>query len=398
MAQHENIPLTAGPHAADLKVEVEAVIKPHLDSPDCPPFPLDELAVMAWVCCRNHLGIATDQEIFKWLLHNFRYYRNLVVEDLYDAPYSRHGTRLIDALNSVVRNLVSTRSGHEVPMLTLRRDNATRRSGSGSACMNTLANSRQYLRRALGSELKCFHRFFALPPELRLMIYQELFGMEEVLLCSDIGYFQGPEDNINFTMVHDDPKEAAGASFEYGQARKLVKHYATLGSPAKTLSPLLANRQIFQEAMPVFYNINTFRVCGPKRLVQLLRWCGASRRAQFSRIEVEEYDDGKRATTKEVFDLLAGVKQLQYLSITTRDSWFLKKPTSAPKNINWVRSLCKLKVASLQIESIGGQIASYVREERSRMASEVEQVKPKKRASTTSRARATKTKKATTAT
>lgn len=398
MAQQANTILTASPRAADLKAEVEAIIKPHLNSLNCPPFPLDEVAVMAWVCCRNHLGITTDKEMFKWLLHNFRYYRNLVVEDTHEKPYPADRNSLKNKLDRVVRSLTSPRFGHEMPMRTLDCKDASSSSISGSECITTLANSRQYLRRALGSELKYFPRFFELPPELRLMIYQELLVTEEVLLCSNARYARGSERNVQFTMVQDHPEEVIGETSGSTRSRKVTRHYANTRSPGNTLSLLLSNRRIFQEALPIFYNANTFRIRGVERLVQFLRGCGASRRALFTRIEIEQYDDGRRAITKEVFDLLAGIKQLQNLRISTEDWWFLRKSKSIPKNIQWVGLLCKLKVASLQIESIGGQIASYVREERSRMASEVEQVMTKKKASTTSRARATKTKKTTTAT
>ena len=386
----------ANRRAAALKAGVEAVIKPHLHRQSCPPFSLDELAIMAWIHCRNHNEISTEKDMYKRLMENFRYYRNLAVEDIYN-PTRLTEDLLRTELNYIVRNLSSPRYGHEMPMRTLYRDDATYPSRPGAVCINTLANSRQYLRRVLGSELKHFPQFFVLSPELRLMIYQELLCMDKVLLYLGTGYFQDLECNVDFAMVQDHREQRAGEIPERRRARKAVKHYANTGPPEKTLSLLLANRQIFQEAMPVFYNVNTFRVRGVKRLVQLLGRCGASRRARFSRIEVEEYDDGGRAITKEVFELFAGIKQLQYLRIFTDDEWFLKQSTSHPSNIQWVRLLCKLKVTSLHIESIGGQIASYVRKERSRLDSEVDQVKPKKKASTTSRTGATKTEKASTA-
>ena len=398
MALQENTTLNIVPHAADLKLEVEALIKPHLDSLDCPPFPLDELAVMAWVCCRNHVGITTEKEIFRWLLKNFKYYRNLVVEDFYARATASDSSRLKHDLDRVARNLAPPRLWHEVPMRRLHRDVAGIPSRSESACITTLAHSRRYLRRALGSELEWFPRFFELPAELRLMIYQHLFYMQHLLVFSTALFCRAGPYTMSFELFDDRHEDMTGDISDETRVWKLAKHCAYTRAPEKMLSLLLSNRQIFREAMPVFYNVNTFRVRDVEKLVQLLRWCGPFRRTQFTRIEVEQYDDASRAITKEVFDLLADIKQLQYLRITTEDGWFLKKSTTTPKNIHWVRLLCKVKVDSLHVESVGGRIASYVREERSRMGSDAEQVKTKKKASTTSRTPATKAKKASTTT
>jgi hypothetical protein len=346
MALQENTTLNIVPHAADLKLEVEALIKPHLDSLDCPPFPLDELAVMAWVCCRNHLDISTEKDMYKWLVENFKYYRNFAVEDIY-RPNRYTGETLRSNLNFVVRNMTGQRFGHEMPVRTLYRQDATSSSVSGLSCITTLANSRQYLRRAMGRELKEFPQFFALPPELRLMIYQHVFCMEGVLEHIDGGILE---------MVHDYPEEGPDGVPECMRARKVATHRVNNMSSGKTLSLLLSNRQIFREAMPVFYNVNTFRVLNIFRLVSFLRRCGPFRRAQITRIEVEQYCEPRRATTKEVFELLAEIKQLQYLKISTDDQVFLKKSTTAPKNIPWVKLICKMKVASLHVESVGGRI------------------------------------------
>ena len=145
--------------------------------------------------------------------------------------------------------------------------------------------------------------------------------------------------------------------------------------------------------MPVFYNINTFRVDSLPELSLLLSKCGATRRAHFTSIEIEHSSDLGRTATKKAFDLLAQVKQLQHLRVKTRDHRFLHNPTTNPENLYWVKLLCRLRVASLDVEGHGGRIETHVREARSRKKSDVKQAKPKKGSHMVSRIYSTRSKK-----
>lgn len=169
--------------------------------------------------------------------------------------------------------------------------------------------------------------------------------------------------------------------------------------PPRELMPLLlANRQIFQEAMPVFYNVNTFRVDNFLELMRLLRFCGATRRAHFTHIEVRYPDHVSRSTAKKAFDLLAEAKQLQSLKVWVDDSPLRGPPYIDPQKVYWVKWLCKLDVPSLHIEGDGGKIETYIREQRALKDSDVEQVKFKKRSLKKSGAAATTTNKVSKAT
>lgn len=64
MDQHTDTMAFPDPYVLDLKSEVEMAIKPHVNSKERPPSSPAELAVMAWVCERNHLDIITMKSFF----------------------------------------------------------------------------------------------------------------------------------------------------------------------------------------------------------------------------------------------------------------------------------------------------------------------------------------------
>lgn len=82
---------------------------------------------------------------------------------------------------------------------------------------------------------------------------------------------------------------------------------------------LSVNRQIFEDAMPVFYNINTFEVKCIQELSRMLRLCGSRQRVCFSHIEFEHIYSGTKDIRNKVFKMLAQVKQLQRLTVHTGD-------------------------------------------------------------------------------
>jgi hypothetical protein len=105
--------------------------------------------------------------------------------------------------------------------------------------------------------------------------------------------------------------------FEDGKDHsKLMKCYHTepLG---KILALLGTNRQIFREAMPVFYNINHFHAVGVEEAVRMLQHCGPERRKHFKSISFGLQTQVSWADTKHCVELLMEVKDIHTLLIKT---------------------------------------------------------------------------------
>jgi hypothetical protein len=158
MAQHIDIMASPEPYVLDLKSEVEMAIKPHADSKERPPFSPAELAVMAWVCERNHLDIITKKSVFEWVMKTFSYYNTLVLDHVYEAT-SYRSKEVTTVLSGLVHDLSSVTDRREAPMQSMFR----KHESDGLAYISTLADARKFLRRALGNELDSFDSLICLP-------------------------------------------------------------------------------------------------------------------------------------------------------------------------------------------------------------------------------------------
>ena len=210
------------------------------------------------------------------------------------------------------------------------------------------------------------------------MIYNEVFRVNGVLIYNHSLTRKASADRQGFGIRLCRPQTASEKTSDGTVAWSFLGHDVYTGPPETMLSLLLTNLQIFQEAMPVFYNINTFKVPDFLELMRLLHYCGPTRRLHFTHIQVRDCDAVSRATSKKAFDLIAQIKQLQSLEIQIGDYCNFKNSSVEPQKLYWVKWLCKLSVPSLHIEGNGGRIGAYIREQRSGKEGEVDQAKPKK--------------------
>ena len=129
------------------------------------------------------------------------------------------------------------------------------------------------------------------------------------------------------------------------------------------MSLLLVNRQIFEEAMPVFYNINTFHVGCIQDLARMLRLCGERRRVYFSRIELEHRYRGTEDICKKVFKMLAEAKQLQHFTVRVHNAY-------NSDSTLWIDLLCDLKCQSVELLGKCPDVRAYMQEYRAKKARE----------------------------
>lgn len=381
----------------DLKTELEALIKPHVDKDKSPPFSLTELAVIAWVCGEHESNVISEREIFTWLVITFRYYALVALESSkpFEGPGSRPGPsgHIRDLAASLSDSMVNV----EVPMQRVTKAIYSERS---TAYTTSLASSRAFLRRILKPGPKRFARFLDLPTEVRLAIYEEALYFPGALEYVD-RRFNADSKPRAFDVLWSEERAAKGAAALDGRillfSPWVLEHDRRVTAASTTiLALLLVNKQIFTEAVPIFYNINTF-ACDIYALPRMLRHCGERRRSYFSRLQisVSGYHGASKAFTKQAFAMLAEVKQLKDVEISTKDTSFpvevtSEKEHSLPHRMCWVNSLIELKTRSLHFTG-SPRIEAYVQGRRAlKIGDESEVASAKKQAAKSRKRKAPK--------
>jgi len=182
MAPHATTVVSAEPRVISLYAEIKAIVRLHAHDTVAPPFSPAELAVMAWVCCRNYQEIIPERQIFRWAVKQFKFYANLAVEDAYNLNRYKKRERRLPYLQNLYNGIATEITLHNVPIYPVciepDSDDDDEPSTESPAYISTLPKSRTFLRRALGNETSAFRRFLDLPAEIRLMIYAEVFRYE----------------------------------------------------------------------------------------------------------------------------------------------------------------------------------------------------------------------------
>jgi hypothetical protein len=363
----------------DLKAEVEAAVKPYASDTTKPPISVAELMVMAWVCRKNDDLAVSDEQISDWIFLTFGYYHQIALKELHrHANQEFHSPRWSSLpcrtpFLHFIRQRVFQLERLDFP-LSIKKDHEDEQ-----VFQSTTASSRQFLRRILKAELPSFSRFFQLPPELRMMVYEEVFQVDEnCWLQYDDEEFNPQYGTCQFRLSVS-PNRPKGSlvlnctkQLNTKMRHEKFRAWAT-ESTSQILALLCANRQIFEEAMPVFYNINTFAVPDIHGLSDMLLHCGARRRPFFTSIAFRftpSYGtarDGPKASIK-AFDLLKDVKCLRSLKVCVSDNDFLKGPGakfvarySSVGRIPGIRLLSEVRVLKLDTGSNCPLIDAYLR-------------------------------------
>lgn len=359
----------------NLKAEVEAVIRPYESSNAVPPFSVAELMVMAWVCrptqsCR----FVSDKEIHDWMSLKFGWYRKMALAQLYEHAFQRSSPPLWKEMTpfqhfSHQRALQMERL--DVPLEYLKFDKDAGRMKSNRA------SSRRFLRRVLQNEMPQFSRFLELPAEIRMMIYEETFRSGALVLqYTDVEFqSQSPTYKMRLSAQFQRPDQSFAHNWTlrmnlYPGDRLRVTKWATEPT-SKLMALLCVNRQIFKEAMPVFYSTHKFYVDNLHELGDMLLHCGPRRREHFTNISMSyssRYSDSiGPKTTSRAFKLLKEVKSLRSLEIAVEDQAFLKGGRSrsarheSVAKIPGMRMLSELRVRKLDFTCNCPMIESYLR-------------------------------------
>jgi hypothetical protein len=387
--------ITKPPHLViDLKAEVEEAVKPYADSIAIPPFSVAEIMTMAWVCCKGqYLPRISDEKISDWTIMTFGYYRMMALKELHAHSFQlcRTTPSHKNAFHNFTYQRLFESERLEFPLQALKVLRASHPSRRVYA--SRLASSRRFLRRALANEILTFDRFFELPAEVRLMIYEEVLRVPTGELQYDDHEFDPRNKSLQLRL--SSRGERPESSYQTNWSNTLATGRADsmrgykpnrwASEPTPQLMALLrVNRQIFEEAMPVFYSVNKFHVDSLQELTHMLQYCGARRRGCFSNVSFDYGEKTGPRTALKAFRLLMDVKYLHGLRISIEDKPYLESgpfssapPYKSPDLMPGMALLGIIRVRELEFPRVCPKIESYLRPRMLMTEDEAEKMKAK---------------------
>ena len=238
----------------DLRDKIEAAIHPWSNSSNKPPFAAGELIVMALVL---HNEALTLRSIMRWLATSFRYYDTLVFssfwENLRYDNYSRAQRRATaKTADEFKKEFEKTLNSYEFPVAKLRDQTGEDRLSI------SIAAAQIHLAERFGVEPQGTFPFLDLPPEIRSIIYEMVASYPQSGLILE-------SDGLNKIEIRADTRDFS-TSFSMPSSQSPSSSLTV--NPHQTIFSLLrASKQINEEFMSCFFNLNTFRFRGLSSLL-----------------------------------------------------------------------------------------------------------------------------------
>ncbi|KAH9826769.1 hypothetical protein Tdes44962_MAKER03312 [Teratosphaeria destructans] len=301
----------------ELTLDIERLIKPYTqDVNKQPPFSPAELVVMAAVCLKEFWS--NDSEIWLWIGRTFPYYRmrarkhwaTLVVEGQEAHPPFSDFTSVFDDYDLPLRNHSPGSQWFEV----------------------TTMAARTFLRERLEPPRPGHFRILDLPAELRLSIFELILKFPR----SGINCLREPPNASNQPHTTRIAVEVRVDESLRKPPPKTICAWAGWGhgvrvrSFARLFDLFLVNRQIYKEAMPIFYSNNKFHFEGAQSATTLLLRMKPARIEHLSYVrlglllEGPEDNKGEMSHFQLAMQALGTVRTLKVLAIELRSKEWLR--------------------------------------------------------------------------
>ncbi|KAK5711750.1 hypothetical protein LTR15_012345 [Elasticomyces elasticus] len=239
--------------ATDLRAQIDAAIGPwRVGNDDVkPPFDTTKLVIMALLVSDKSL---TRRQVWTWVIASFYYYGSKAADALWDWKPKATDTSTfwdwddnadadVPEVQALQRSLDEVYCRYDLPLKVTLASH-----GTGAWNLYTMSPAAGQKLLGLDSAVdNTIFPFFELPPELRNTIYTMMF--------------QYPASSLYFGDADRKPKVLSRDLDDATSSRPVVyqtrKPYSTKNL-SDILSPVLTNRQFYDEAMPIFFNLNTF--------------------------------------------------------------------------------------------------------------------------------------------
>ena len=314
----------------NLEKRLREAIAPYKNGYTMPPFSFPELLVIAVVLNKWR---KSKKGIHHWILQNFGYYRELALINQsnlgkHNDPNRKLAMRLSEDINEAFMDF-------EAPLFRQQQEDIHADDkllypessiDAGRWVVQSPAAAKHFLRRHLvtapARSRAC--RFMALPTELRLRIYEYalLFPKSGVQIQDR---YTRPKTLLAFSKDYD---KAATRVLASGQMSRGVRSQDYC-LPRRLNGPLISshlalfsvNKEIYQEAMPVFFGDNLFVCKSTRDLHDLLFGTTEERRNHIRYIAFSIIHDCKHYAAK-TFKLLATLPRLRHLDIWINEDSF----------------------------------------------------------------------------
>ncbi|KAK5138280.1 hypothetical protein LTR08_003341 [Meristemomyces frigidus] len=253
-----------------LATQISTAVRPWAKSKRRPSFTTEELVVMALAWTDAPM---TKLDIANWIMDRFPYYVQLARREFLKPTHHQpnHGRQVSCSRSTksgccCPHRIREVMSQFEVPVGRIEMEGGKGDNDDEKALWITSGSeARIFLQAAMRDKDATRHfPFTRLPAELRVRIYELVLGFPCTGIRVDI-------ERPRFGSVRSQlyvTSRSYEANTDEGSEHK--PHDLKCRSSAKILALLQANKQIYQEALPVFYSINTFDIASTTHLSRFL--------------------------------------------------------------------------------------------------------------------------------
>lgn len=282
-----------------VRSEIVARIERYRHSTKRPPFSAAEMTVMAILCSDKHA--LTRAEILRWILSTFKYYGGKLVDDYLAGCsdesmwYDEHPSNLGPIVDSFEGE---TFYNYDVPLREawpvafeeydefLDGDDIKGTYETDIAFTVSPSAGRIFLAKRLAPRRKKVFPFLRLPAELRNAIYEMVLAYPKSGFSIAPPYSDHPrEPRLTACERIDGTAPFTNVTHRSAMARKVQ-----IGPMNEVLALLTVCKQLYDEAMPIFYSINTFCFENPSVLAQALSHLPEDRLRHVTSVEVKLCD------------------------------------------------------------------------------------------------------------
>lgn len=349
-----------------LKHAVHQFVAPYTSRAVKPPFRDDEVILMAAICCPYQRF--TRRAVFASLIQIFSYYGQKALKLYMDGFGYREG----HTAYSIMEGFETAFRTYGLPLEKVEDSDIGRHNIMQQLWTVNTAAAWQWLSDHLSPRVPDGFNFLGLPAELRLQVY-------EYVLTYSAFYMESSTDRrglvplVAMSGAHEedalpllaDPHEAYHTT---------CPHFHKLPLIQDMLAILTVNKQVYREAVPIFYGVNHFYLRHPSGLNSLTRALAPSRLKHVARITFDYEHDTVKETKKFGRTLLdlSRSEGLKHVVLRASDSaWFVDVKNlrsrvpkyQQPGQLPSIDQLCELlsTVSSLQIVGHCPRIEAYIR-------------------------------------